>query len=151
MLLPSLSELYLSSGSLESLSSSLPYANFISLEDLDVSGNDFFSELPIRLFNQSGLSYLDLGNNRFHAIPDWFGQLGLKQLDLSYNSFTSSIPTTLVNLSSLIYLDVSINHLNGSLPESSGQLSNLEELVVDEKPLSGVLSHRNFAKLPNLQ
>jgi len=174
---PLLSELYLSSCSLESVSMSLPYANFTSLEYLDLSENDIFSELPIWLFNLSGLSYLDLGNNRFHgqipknlmnlrnldvlylednklsgAIPDWLGQLGgLKQLVLSSNSFTSYIPTTLGNLSSLIYLDVSRNHLNGSLPESLGKLSNLEELVVDENPLSGVLSHRNFAKLPNLQ
>jgi len=176
-MLPSLSMLSLCSCSLESVSPSLPYANFTSLEYLDLSYNDFSSEIPVWLFNLSGLSYLDLGNNRFHgqipknlmnlrnldvlylednklsgAIPDWLGQLGgLKQLVLSYNSYTSSIPTTLGNLSSLIYLDVSTNHLNGSLPESLGQLSNLEELVVDENPLSGVLSDRNFAKLSNLQ
>jgi len=176
-MLPSLSELYLSSCSLESLHPSLSYVNFTSLESLDLYGNDFFSELPTWLFNLSGLSYLFLGENRLHgqipeslmnlrnlvrlelgdnklsgAIPDWFGQLGgLEDLDLAYNSFTSSTPTTLGNLSSLIYLIVSSNHLNGSLPECLGQLSNLEMLLLDENPLSGVLSQRNFAKLPNLQ
>ncbi|XP_003627989.2 receptor-like protein EIX2 [Medicago truncatula] len=174
---PSLSELYLSSCSLESVSMSLPYANFTSLEYLDLSENDLFYELPIWLFNLSGLSYLNLGGNSFHGqipktlmnlrkldvlnlednklsgtIPDWFGQLGgLEELDLSSNSFTSYIPITLGNLSSLVYLDVSTNHLNGSLPESLGNLTNLEKLGVYENSLSGVLSHKNFAKLPNLQ
>jgi Leucine-rich repeat (LRR) protein len=174
---PSLSELYLSNCLLESVNPSLLYANFTSLEYLDLSCNYFISEFPIWLLNISGLSYLDLRGNRFHGqipktllnlrnmdslflgdnmfsgkIPKCLGQLGgLKILGLSYNSFTGSIPTTLGNLSSLTVLRVASNHLTGTLPECFGQLSNLEELDVRGNNLSGVISKRNFAKLSNLQ
>ncbi|WJX87317.1 hypothetical protein P8452_69524 [Trifolium repens] len=174
---PSLSKLQLYNCLLESVNPSLLYANFTSLEYLDLSGNDFLSEFPIWLFNISGLSYLDLRSNHFHGqisktllnlrnmnslflgdnmfsgkIPKCLGQLGgLKILGLSYNSFTGSIPTTLGNLSSLTVLRVASNHLTGTLPECFGQLSNLEELDVRGNNLSGVISKRNFAKLSNLQ
>ncbi|WJX87320.1 hypothetical protein P8452_69527 [Trifolium repens] len=156
---PSLSKLQLSNCLLESVNPSLLYANFTSLEYLDLSVNDFLSEFPIWLFNISGLSYLDLRSNHFHGqisktllnlrnmdslflgdnmfsgkIPKCLGQLGgLKILGLSYNSFTGSIPTTLGNLSSLTVLRVASNHLTGTLPECFGQLSNLEELDVRGK------------------
>ncbi|KAK7314084.1 hypothetical protein VNO77_39293 [Canavalia gladiata] len=176
--LPSLSELHLRSCLLENINNPyLHYVNFTSLEYLDLSHNDFFSELPNWLFNLSGLSYLSLKQNRFYGqipnqllnlrnlnflrlkdnrlsgtIPNWVGQLGsLQYLDLSYNLFIGPIPTTLGNLSSLIALDVVSNKLNGSLPQSLGHLHNLQVLGVGENSLSGVVSHRNFAKLSNLQ
>ncbi|KAK2407473.1 receptor protein EIX2 [Trifolium repens] len=174
---PSLSKLKLSNCLLESVNPSLLYANFTSLEYIDLSGNDFLSEFPIWLFNISGLSYLDLRTNRFHGqipktllnlrnldslllgenrlsgkIPEWLGQLGgLKILGLAYNSFTGSIPTNFGNLSSLTVLRFSSNQLTGTVPECLGKLSNLEELIVGGNNLSGVISKRNFAKLPNLQ
>lgn len=177
-MLPSLSELHLSSCLLESASPSLEYAaNFTSLEYLDLSGNDFFSKLPSWIFNLTGLSYLNLEENRFLGqipntllnlrnlhylllgsnqlsgpIPNWLGQHeSLRYLVLRENSFTGPIPTTLGNLSSLIDFDVISNDLTGSLPESLGQLSNLEGLGVGHNSLSGVVSHRNFAKLSKLQ
>ncbi|WJX93043.1 hypothetical protein P8452_74614 [Trifolium repens] len=174
---PSLSKLQLSNCLLESVNPSLLYANFTSLEYLDLSCNYFISEFPIWLLNISGLSYLDLRSNHFHGqipktllnlrnldslflgdnmfsgkIPEWLGQLGgLKILGLSYNLFTGSIPTTLGNLSSLTVLRVASNPLTGTLPECFGQLSTLEELDVRGYNLSGVISKRNFAKLSNLQ
>jgi hypothetical protein len=64
---PSLSKLYLSNCLLQSVNPSLLYTNFTSLEPIS-SYNDFLSELPIWLFNISGLSYLDLGiTNSFHG------------------------------------------------------------------------------------
>ncbi|CAL5196404.1 unnamed protein product [Lathyrus oleraceus] len=177
-MLPSLSKLRLINCSLESASSSLQYANFTLLNSLDLSFNDFSSELPIWLFNLTSLSYLILSHNRFHGqipetllnlrnlhalnlaqnmlsgkIPNWLGQLGgLNGLDLSMNLFTSSIPTTLGNLSSLTELNVNSNNLTGSLPESLGKLSNLERLYVKQNPLlSGVVSNRHFSKLSKLQ
>lgn len=175
-MLPSLSELHLSSCLLENANPSLQYANFTSLEYLDLSDNDFFSELPNWLFNLSGLYHLNLGENRFHGlipetllnlrnlqvlilqnnkvsrtIPNWLCQLGgLNKLDFSWNLFTSSIPITLGNLSLLTILSVANNNLTDSLPESLGQLSNLEVLDVGENSLSGIVSHRNFVKLSKL-
>lgn len=175
--LPSLSELSLFSCQLNSASPSIDYANFTSLEYLDLSGNDLFSKLPYWLFNLSGLSYMNLGGNRFQGqipsallnirnlhtlilwdnmlsgkIPDWLGQFGnLHYLILSHNLLTSSIPMTLGNLSSLRDFRVTSNQLTGTLPENFGQLSNLEVLSVAENYLSGVVSHRNFINVSNLQ
>jgi len=176
-MLPSLSELYLSSCSLESVSPSLPYANFTSLEYLDLSGNDFFSKLPIWLFNLSGLSYLNLEANRFHGqipetllnlqnlyrldlrdnmmngtIPNWIGKLGnLQHLNLYGNLLIGSIPTNVGNLSSLTTFDVVENNLTGSLPQSLGNLSNLEVLGVGQNSLNGVVTNQIFANLFNLK
>ncbi|XP_058744195.1 receptor-like protein EIX2 [Vicia villosa] len=129
-MLPSLSELYMRNCLLENASPSVLRANFTLLKHLDLYNNDFFSEMPIWLFNLSSISYLELGYNRFHG----------------------QIPEALGNLSSLKFLSVSSNNLTGSLPESLGKLSNLEELFLDRNPLlSGVVSERNFAKLSKLQ
>ena len=174
---PLLSELHLSRCLLESVSPSLLYAHFTSLEYLDLSYNDFFSELPNWLFNLSGLSYLNLRENRFHGkipkyflnlqnlhslslsdnkmsgtIPDWIGQFAnLQNLNIHDNLFIGSIPTTLGNLSSLVVFNVASNNLFGSFPESLGNLSNLEVLAVGENSLSGIVTHRNFANLFNLK
>jgi len=54
------------------------------------------------------------------------------------------------NLSSLTILSVSCNHLTGSLPESLGQLWNLEELDVGGNSLPGIVSDKKFVKLSKL-
>ncbi|KAF7822873.1 receptor-like protein EIX2 [Senna tora] len=177
--LPLLSELHLSSCKLRNISSSLQYANFSSLQVLDLSQNDFGSVLlPNWLFNLSvDFSSIDLSGNSFHGqlpegllnlrkikslnlndnklsgpIPNWLGRFELLQyLKVSENLFEGPIPSTLGNLSSLISLDVSSNQLNGSLPESLGQLLNLEELSLGDNFLRGIVSERNFVKLSNLK
>ncbi|KAJ1382231.1 Leucine-rich repeat [Sesbania bispinosa] len=142
--LSSLSELHLRSCLLESASASLDYANFTSLEYIDLSDNDLFSELPNWLFNLTGLSNLILEGNRFHGeIPNTLLNLGnLYSLRLNDNRLSGSIPNC---------FDVQSNNLIGSLPESFGQLSNLEKLYVGENSLSGIVSHKNFANLSKLQ
>ncbi|MED6151775.1 hypothetical protein PIB30_085676 [Stylosanthes scabra] len=132
-LLPSLSELYLEDCRLQDIYPSLQYANFTALKALDLSKNEFASELPIWIFNLSSdilaidlskslihgqlpetlahfesIEYLYLNNNDLNGtIPDWVGQLEqIQQLDLAFNSFKGLIPTSLGNLSSLIILDL---------------------------------------------
>jgi len=70
-MLPLLSKLHLSSCLLERAILSLQHANFTLLEYLNLSDNDFFSELPNWLFNLSGLYHFNLGENCFHGqIPE---------------------------------------------------------------------------------
>ncbi|KAK7279870.1 hypothetical protein RJT34_24929 [Clitoria ternatea] len=177
--LPSLLELHLQSCQLQNIYPSLQYANFTSLQVLDLAENDFISELPTWLFNLScDISHIDLSQNHFRGklpttllnirsikslllsanynlqgpIPDWIGQLEqLQELDLSYNSFSGPIPTNLGNLSSLIELNFLSNHLNGKFPESLGQLSNLEILRLAENSLTGIVSEKNLLSLSNLK
>ncbi|KAK7290280.1 hypothetical protein RIF29_04582 [Crotalaria pallida] len=153
-MLPSLSELRLSRCELTDIYPSIRYVNFTSLVTLDLSHNNFNSQLPHWLFNhRSSISYIDLSFNQLKgSIPNWLGQYEhLQHIDLSHNLFSGSIPSSLGNLSSLNYFDISSNFLRGNLPDNLGQLSKLNTLRVGNNPLSGVLSEMNFSKLSNLQ
>ncbi|KAK7260593.1 hypothetical protein RIF29_26774 [Crotalaria pallida] len=176
--LPSLVELHMKSCQLQTSNPFLQYANFTSLQVLNLAENGFGSKLPSWLFNLScdishinlksnnifgqlpqtlpisqSIKYLDLSSNNLDGpIPNWFGQLEhLQELYLSANSFTGPIPLSLGNVSSLITLDLGINHLNGSLPINLGKLVNLKYLGVDENSLTGLVSQRNFFSLSNLR
>ncbi|XP_061370483.1 LRR receptor-like serine/threonine-protein kinase GSO2 [Gastrolobium bilobum] len=177
-ILPSLVELHLENCQLENIYPSLQYANFTSLQVLDLAYNHFISELPSWLFNLSShISHIDLSQNSIHGqlskilpnhgrikslvlsdnnldgpIPDWIGHLEqLQKLDLSDNAFSGPIPTSLGNLSSLIVLNLYSNHLIGNLPESLGKLFNLDALRVHENFLTGKVCEQNLLFLSNLK
>ena len=72
-------------------------------------------------------------------------------LNLEWNSFLDPIPASLGRLSSsLIQLSLGLDHLNGSIPKSFGQLSNLEVLDVSDDKLCGMVSELHFANLRHL-
>ncbi|KAL2324598.1 hypothetical protein Fmac_023656 [Flemingia macrophylla] len=178
-MLPSLVELHLKSCQLENIYPSLHYANFTSLQVLNLAHNSFVSdEFPSWLFNLScDITHIDLSQNQIHSrlpktlsnrrnikslilsqnylkgpIPNWLGQLEqLQELDLSYNFFSGPIPASLGNLSSLIELILESNELNGNLPDDLGQLFNLDTLSVSENLLTGIVSERNLLSLTNLK
>ncbi|QCE08128.1 receptor-like protein EIX2 [Vigna unguiculata] len=177
-MLPSLEELHLVSCQLENLYPFLHYANFTSLQVLNLAHNNFVSEFPTWLFNlSSGISHIDLSQNQIHSqlpktlpcfrslkslvlsqnylkgtIPDWLGQLEqLQELDLSHNFLSGSIPTSLGNLSSLTILILESNEFNGSLPDDLGKLFNLETLRVAANSLTGIVSERNLLSFQNLR
>ena len=97
VMLPSLSELYLSSCGLHHLPQTLPFVNFTSLSVLDLSNNGFnSSSIPPWLFNLTALinlriNYCDLKG----PIPNIAraSLCNLKNLDMSYN-FIISGPIT---------------------------------------------------------
>ncbi|KAL1340462.1 hypothetical protein AAHE18_09G016300 [Arachis hypogaea] len=162
-MLPSLLELYLEDCRLQNIYPSLQYANFTTLKVLDLSYNEFVSELPSWVFNlSSSISIVELSNNFMHGqlpqtlphfqsletlslynndlsglIPNWMGQLEqLKKLDLSDNSFSGSISTSLGNLSSLTYLNLAFNGLTGIVSEQNFlSLSKLNHLVLGSQYL----------------
>ncbi|KAH1139660.1 hypothetical protein GLYMA_10G228800v4 [Glycine max] len=174
-MLPSLLELHLESCQLENIYPFLQYANFTSLQVLNLADNDFASDW---LFNLScDISYIDLSQNEIHSqlpktlpnlrsvkslilshnylkgsIPNWLGQLEqLQELVLSDNFFSGPIPASLGNLSSLIELILDLNELNGNLPDTLGQLFNSETLRVGGNSLTGIVSERNLLSFPKLQ
>ncbi|XP_020210626.2 receptor-like protein EIX2 [Cajanus cajan] len=177
-MLPTLLELHLESCQLENIYPSLQYANFTSLQVLNLAKNNFASELPSWLFNLSrDISHIDLSQNKMHSqlpktlpnlrrlkslvlshnylkgpIPNWLGQLEqLQKLDLSHNFFSGPIPTSLGNVSSLVELILESNELNGNLPDKLGQLINLETLQIAENVLTGNVSKRNLLSFSNLK
>ncbi|KAF7815745.1 receptor-like protein EIX2 [Senna tora] len=153
-MLPSLSKLGLSYCGLTNISPSLNYVNFSSSHvTLDLSANNFNSELPNWLFNlTSAISYLDLGGSNFYGqIPISLLRLSdLQSLKLGDNKLSGSIPYWLGQHEQLQHLDLSNNLLSGSIPSTLANLTTLTDLAVGGNSLVGVLSKSNFSGFSNL-
>ncbi|MQL71572.1 hypothetical protein Taro_003883 [Colocasia esculenta] len=153
--LPSLSVVRLSGCDLQNLPTTLPHVNFTSLSTLDLSRNVFFnSTWPLWLFNITTLAELDLRYNYGlrGPIPDEFEKMKhlevlilggygidggvtvtppnlltlnkLKELDLSGIRLPEHMEK-LSNLRKLVLIDII-----GQIPESLGNLSHLESLII---------------------
>lgn len=125
------------------ISSSLD--NLTSLQNLDLSYNNFVGPLPL-IGRLQQLQYLSFNNNNFSGIiPDALTSCSnLIVLDLSSNLLVGSIPPKLGLLSNLTYLDLGTNQLNGSIPGELGQLVNLGGLLLPHNRLSGELPDALF-------
>ncbi|KAB2601754.1 LRR receptor-like serine/threonine-protein kinase [Pyrus ussuriensis x Pyrus communis] len=99
------------------------------LESLDLSFNEFATELSDSLRVPTNLQYLDLEAN-------WFW---------------GSFPTSFGNLSSLKSLNLRGNNMNGSIPESLGQLSELVNLDLSENSWEGILTETHLINLTRLR
>ncbi|XP_074264283.1 protein BRASSINOSTEROID INSENSITIVE 1-like [Silene latifolia] len=143
-------------------------ANFgLSLETLDVSGNQLIGEevLPWVLSNGcanlshldmkgnkllgsfnidkcSKLKYLDLSSNNLSTNVPNFGKIctSLNHLDLSSNKFVGSIEDALIGCNNLSFLNVSNNVFNGGFP--SFHTTNLEYLYLGNNKFQGVIPER---------
>ncbi|XP_052197286.1 receptor-like protein EIX1 [Diospyros lotus] len=148
-----------------------------SLTDINLAGNELEGVIPDAFGKILSLENLDLSLNQLEGgIPKSFGNLGnLRSLDLSSNKFSESLPKFLQNLyghaensleilrenqlsgslpditkfSFLRELYVEYNQLNGSFPESFGQLSRLEVLVLYRNQMRGSLP--DLTPLPSLR
>ncbi|GLT49225.1 hypothetical protein SLA2020_227970 [Shorea laevis] len=157
--IPSLLELNLSSCQLAHLPPTLPLLNFTSLLTIDMSANNFNSTLPNWLYNLTKLQHLDLHLNAFNGVGLIHKQLGnlcnLKILDLSNNNFHGEIKYLLGDFqgcsnTSLMWLQLSYNKFVGSLPNSLGELKNLQYFDVSNNNLTGSLPN-SLATLRHLQ
>ncbi|XP_061373650.1 receptor kinase-like protein Xa21 [Gastrolobium bilobum] len=117
------------------LSGNLPnvYHSLSNLQFLYLANNNLSGEIPSALYNASMLHELVLANNSFTGvIPDSIGNLrNLQLLSLVGNKFTSdpsspeiSFLTSLTKCRQLKRIWLSLNPLNGTLPNSIGNLSS---------------------------
>ncbi|KAK9927781.1 hypothetical protein M0R45_024947 [Rubus argutus] len=132
------------------------FFNMVSLVSLDLSDNHFEGGLPKFFQNFCRLESLSLGHNQFSEnIEDFVKTLScaqntLERLYLSGNQFGGSWPD-LTGFSKLRWLHLSYNQLNGSVPESLGQLSSLKDLDLSNNSLNGVITEAHFLNLSHLQ
>ena len=87
-------------------------------------------------------------------VSEWYGvwtERGhVYHLDLSDNGLKGSMPESIGNLVNLEYLYLSNNQLSGSIPDSIGNLLNLRSLNLSENQLSGSILE-NIGNLENLR
>ncbi|KAL5567834.1 hypothetical protein UlMin_024409 [Ulmus minor] len=111
--------------------------------------------LPL-INSTSSLRVLQLNNNNLNSsIVSWVVNVGknlankLTELDLSNNQFWGPFPD-FKKFSSLKNLILDNNQLNGSVPESIGQVSTLEQLSFASNSFRGVLTEAHFVNLSRL-
>lgn len=121
------------------------------------------SELPqaecqalVALYNSTnGDQWLDNKNWLRNNTPcDWVGITctddSVSGLDLSFNNLSGTIPPELGNLTHLQELLLDSNQLSGPIPPELANLLNLQELRMDNNQLSGGIPPE-LGNLPNLQ
>ncbi|XP_048129434.1 MDIS1-interacting receptor like kinase 2-like [Rhodamnia argentea] len=99
-----------------------------SLKVLDLSSNNITGSVPSSIGSLSNLTGLYLQNNNISGfIPREVGMLNSLNdlLWLFNNDLIGSIPIEIGMLVSLSELDLSANYLNGSIPPTLGNLSNI--------------------------
>ncbi|KAM1122925.1 hypothetical protein FF1_004372 [Malus domestica] len=132
--------------------------NLCNLKTLNLAGNKFdggFQELLSGFSNctNNRLESLDLSFNEFATeLSDSLRvPTNLQHLNLGGNLFWGSFPTSVGNLSSLKSLNLWNNNMNGSIPESLGQLSELVELALYGNSWEGILTETHFINLTKLR
>ncbi|KAL6311390.1 hypothetical protein AAG906_025812 [Vitis piasezkii] len=127
--------------------------NMVSLEKLSLSENHLQGEIPKSLSNLCNLQALELDRNNLSGqlAPDFVACANdtLETLSLSDNQFSGSVPA-LIGFSSLRQLHLDFNKLNGTLPESVGQLAKLQSLDIASNSLSGTISEAHLFNLSQL-
>ncbi|XP_074282076.1 receptor-like protein EIX2 [Silene latifolia] len=123
--------------------------NMVSLRSLSLRYNNLNGSVPLWLRTMRHLEVLDLTYNKFNYVEG--GIMGImgnpcsfKHLDLSYNIITQgdilepSMSSSVCDAFELEYLDLHNNNwMNGSLPSSLGQLTNLYYLDLSNSEFKG--------------
>ncbi|KAB2627303.1 LRR receptor-like serine/threonine-protein kinase ERL1 [Pyrus ussuriensis x Pyrus communis] len=130
-----------------------------SLVHLDLSSNQIEGGIPQSFSKLCNLQILDLSGNNLSGQLSWLVQIlmstcpdqnSLEILSLSSNHLSGSIPN-LTKYSSLKELLLYYNQLSGTIPESIGQMPNLECIDLSMNALEGVVSEIHFSKLSRLR
>ncbi|XP_042944965.1 probable leucine-rich repeat receptor-like protein kinase At1g35710 [Carya illinoinensis] len=124
------------------LCESLPHNlgnDFLRLNHLNLSHNNFSEEIPISLISLFQLSKLDLSYNSLTGeIPSESNRMqSLEVLNLSHNHLSGVIPTTFQEMHGLLHVDISYNELHGLIPNSKAFLDAPLESLQGNKGLCG--------------
>jgi Leucine-rich repeat (LRR) protein len=109
---------------------------------LKLSNNNLGGQIPISVFNSSGLAFLYLSGNKFWGqISDFplYGWNAWQVLNLSNNQFSGMLPRSFVNFTKLGVLDLSKNHFKGPIPRDFCKLDKLGYLDLSKNNLSGYI------------
>ncbi|XP_048443255.1 receptor-like protein EIX2 [Pyrus x bretschneideri] len=131
--------------------------NLTALVDLSLRSNQLEGEIPNSLGNLCKLTSFDVSSNNFRGrVSEIFESLSscsfgqIDSLQLSDNNFSGHLSDQLRIFKNLRILDLSNNSISGPIPVSLGNLSLLEELVIDHNSFEGVVSEVHFTNLTRL-
>lgn len=128
------------------------------LRHLDIDNNKLEGEIPKSIWNSCALRTLSMvSNNLSGQLPDQLipsspskcADYPLEYVLLDNNRIARSLPN-LTSFPNLKILSVAANQLNGSVPESIGQLKLLEMSDISGNSLEGVISEAHFSKFSKL-
>ncbi|PRQ57996.1 putative leucine-rich repeat-containing, plant-type, leucine-rich repeat domain, L [Rosa chinensis] len=124
-----------------------------NLQNLYLFSYSISCPLPTSIGNLSNLQNLYLSSNSISGpLPTSIGNLSnLQSLYLSWNSISGPLPTSIGSLSNLQSLDLSSNSkMNGTIPESIGQLRELEHKYLDCCSWEVFISENHFQNTSRL-
>ncbi|KAK4484661.1 hypothetical protein RD792_007250, partial [Penstemon davidsonii] len=117
----------------------------IQMQRLNLTGT-----LPVEFASLGHLREIDFSLNYLNgSIPSIFGQLPLVILSLLGNRISGTIPVEIGNITTLEQLVLEDNLLEGNLPAELGSLSNLGRLVLSANNFNGTIPV-TFGNLRNL-
>ncbi|XP_021802982.1 receptor-like protein 12 [Prunus avium] len=100
---------------------------------------------------QNSLKFLDLSENALAgSLNNLTSFSSLRDLYLYANQLSGKIPESIGQMSQLENIGFGFNQLSGKIPESIGQMSQLELINFIENSLEGVVSETHFSKLSKL-
>ncbi|XP_078150821.1 uncharacterized protein LOC144546171 [Carex rostrata] len=130
------------------LTGSIP-EEFNNLTKLDLSYNNLTGELYADLLSAPTLESIDLTSNCLTgSIPVNLSRI-LYQIRLGGNQLNGTLPTSIGELSQLSYLELDGNNLSGEIPPEMGNLSNLVVIELQMNKISGRIPNQ-ISNLVNL-
>ncbi|XP_052287218.1 receptor kinase-like protein Xa21 [Citrus sinensis] len=122
-------------------------SNLRNLEELNLAGNKLVGIVPTAIFNVSTLKILDLDGNSLSGCLSSIGDTQLPNLEILYlwgNNFNGIIPHFIFNASKLSQLFLEENSFSGFIPNTFGNLRNLEQLNLGDNYLTSSTPELGF-------
>lgn len=135
-----------------SFTGSIPTNVTIQMQEMDLGSNNFTGDIPATFSSSHLLEKLDVSSNQLSGSIPW-GNItvlhSLRSLNLAQNRFDEGALPNLSQFVNLTYLNLSSSYVNGSIPDSVGDLWSLVQLDLSHNQVTGNIP-ANLSQTTNL-